>query len=88
MFKRKQEERDLQLEAILQMKEEPIRLHEGTVERQLALIGMTTKDIAILQHVKPYIEANIARIVDAFYGALQKKVICFQSFNNIARLSA
>ncbi|EPZ37637.1 MULTISPECIES: globin-coupled sensor protein [Anoxybacillus] len=89
MFKRKQEERDLQLEAILQMKEEPIRLHEGTVERQLALIGMTTKDIAILQHVKPYIEANIARIVDAFYGALQKEshlLSIIQQHSTIERL--
>ncbi|MBA2877756.1 heme-based aerotactic transducer [Anoxybacillus kamchatkensis] len=89
MFKRKQEERDLQLEAILQMKEEPIRLHEGTVERQLALIGMTTKDVAILQHVKPYIEANIARIVDAFYGALQKEshlLSIIQQHSTIERL--
>lgn len=89
MFKRKQEERDLQLEAILQMKEEPIRLHEGTVERQLALIGMTTKDVAILQHVKPYIEAHIARIVDAFYGALQKEshlLSIIQQHSTIERL--
>ncbi|OSX53867.1 globin-coupled sensor protein [Anoxybacillus ayderensis] len=89
MFKRKQEERDLQLEAILQMKEEPIRLHEGTVERQLALIGMTTKDVAILQYVRPYIEAHIARIVDAFYGALQKEshlLSIIQQHSTIERL--
>ncbi|CUA79047.1 globin-coupled sensor protein [Anoxybacillus suryakundensis] len=89
MFKRKQEQRDEKLEVILQMKEEPIRLSEGTVERQLALIGMTTKDMAILQHVKPYIDAHIARIVDAFYGALQKEshlLSIIQQHSTIERL--
>ncbi|MCX8001115.1 MAG: globin-coupled sensor protein [Anoxybacillus mongoliensis] len=89
MFKRKQEQRDEKLEAILQMKEEPIRLNEGTVERQLALIGMTTKDMAILRYVQPYIETNIARIVDAFYGALQKEshlLSIIQQHSTIERL--
>ncbi|THD15637.1 chemotaxis protein [Anoxybacillus ayderensis] len=89
MFKRKRDERDLQLEAILQMKEEPLRLNDKTVERQLALIGMTTKDIAILQHVKPYIEAHIARIVDAFYRALQTEshlLSIIQQHSTIERL--
>ncbi|KIQ94976.1 Heme-based aerotactic transducer hemAT [Anoxybacillus thermarum] len=89
MFKRKRDERDLQLEAILQMKEEPLHLNDKTVERQLALIGMTTKDIAILQYVKPYIEAHIARIVDAFYGALQKEshlLSIIQQHSTIERL--
>lgn len=89
MFKRKQEQRDETLETILQMKEEPIRLHEGTIERQLALIGMTKKDMAILQYVQPYVEANIARIVDAFYGALQKEshlLSIIQKHSTIERL--
>lgn len=89
LFKRKQHERDLQLEAILQMKEEPIRLNGGTIERQFALIGMTTKDVAILRYVQPHIEANIARIVDAFYGALQKEshlLSIIQQHSTIERL--
>ncbi|EMT46172.1 globin-coupled sensor protein [Anoxybacillus flavithermus] len=89
MFRRKQQQRNDQLEAILQMKEEPIRLHDATVQRQLALIGMTTKDVAVLRYVQPYIEAHIDRIVDAFYGALQKEshlLSIIQTHSTIERL--
>jgi len=89
LFRRKQQQRNDQLEAILQMKEEPIRLHDATVQRQLALIGMTTKDVAVLRYVQPYIEAHIDRIVDAFYGALQKEshlLSIIQTHSTIERL--
>jgi len=41
------------------------------VQKQLAMIHLTEKDLAILKQLKPYIEPMIVKGVDSFYKALE-----------------
>lgn len=48
-----------------------IHIQDSVRQLQLDIIGLSEEDLHIIRSVKPYIEANIKEVVDAFYGKIE-----------------
>lgn len=57
---------------------------------QLKLIGLTEEDLQIVRALKPYVEARVKEVVDAFYGTLENVQLfrdIIQRYSTTERLS-
>jgi heam-based aerotactic trancducer len=51
----------------------PIRVHNAVINKQLEMIQLTERDLAILSEIKPTIEEQIDVIITRFYDTVQKE---------------
>jgi heam-based aerotactic trancducer len=62
----------------LQTEPTPIRVKDAAINRQLEMIELTHRDLAILALLKPWVEEKIDWIVDRFYETLEKEPSLFE----------
>ncbi|MED4971359.1 protoglobin domain-containing protein [Parageobacillus toebii] len=57
----------------LQTEPTPVRVKDASINRQLEMIELTHRDLAILAQLKPWVEEKIDWIVGRFYETLEKE---------------
>jgi heam-based aerotactic trancducer len=57
----------------LQTEPTPVRVKDALINRQLEMIELTHRDLAILTQLKPWVEEKIDWIADRFYETLEKE---------------
>ncbi|WP_027409717.1 globin-coupled sensor protein [Anoxybacteroides tepidamans] len=67
----------------------PVRLQNPTINKQIEMIELTERDLALLKTLKPFIEEKIDWIVTRFYDTLQKEpslLTIIQQHSSVERL--
>ncbi|GLH62612.1 globin-coupled sensor protein [Parageobacillus sp. G301] len=62
----------------LQTEPTPVRVKDASINRQLEMIELTHRDLAILTQLKPWVEEKIDWIVGRFYETLEKEPSLFE----------
>ncbi|MGG1763836.1 globin-coupled sensor protein [Parageobacillus toebii] len=62
----------------LQTEPTPVRVKDASINRQLEMIELTHRDLAILAQLKPWVEEKIDWIVGRFYETLEKEPSLFE----------
>jgi heam-based aerotactic trancducer len=70
---RKKETSKERIAEVLNSPTSPVRLQDAGINKQLEMIELTTRDLALLTELKPFIEEKIDFIVTRFYDTLQKE---------------
>jgi heam-based aerotactic trancducer len=59
--------------AALQIEPTPVRVKDASINKQLEMIELTHRDLAILAQLKPWVEEKIDWIADRFYETIEKE---------------
>jgi heme-based aerotactic transducer len=62
----------------MQTEPTPVRVKDASINRQLEMIELTHRDLAILAQLKPWVEEKIDWIVGRFYETLEKEPSLFE----------
>ncbi|HZG59183.1 MAG TPA: globin-coupled sensor protein [Anoxybacillus sp.] len=80
-FWKKRENSNAGVAEVLNSPASPVRLQDAVMEKQLEMIELTKRDLAMLTELKPFIEEKIDFIVTRFYDTLQKEPSLLEIIN-------
>ncbi|RAK18230.1 heme-based aerotactic transducer [Anoxybacillus vitaminiphilus] len=70
-FRKKRENSNADIAEVLSSPASPVHLQDAVMDKQLEMIELTKRDLALLTELKPFIEEKIDFIVTRFYDTLQ-----------------
>jgi heme-based aerotactic transducer len=72
-FREKRENSNAAIAEVLSSPASPVRLQDAVMDKQLEMIELTKRDLALLTELKPFIEEKIDFIATRYYDTLQKE---------------
>ncbi len=80
-FREKRENSNAAIAEVLSSPASPVRLQDAVMDKQLEMIELTKRDLALLTELKPFIEEKIDFIATRYYDTLQKEQSLLEIIN-------